>query len=110
LDFEELIWYSFDTIVDLLTDKKNPHEDSEIVKIVNDKLNKGTKKDKDHLITLEVVQTVGEKAFNTYRNANPKKRLEAIVKERDELKNLVIENKIKDYIKAWSGLKRDVQN
>lgn len=109
LDFEELIWYSFEQIVDLLTDKKNPHEDEEIVKIINDKLSKGTKKDKEHLVTLEVVQAVGEKAYNTYRNANPAKRLGAIAKERQDLKDLVIEDKIKEYVKAWSDLKRDVK-
>ena len=105
LDFEELIWYSFQTVIDLLTDKKNPRGDKEIVEIVNAKLSKGTAKDKKHLITSEVVTAIGEKAFNTYRNAKPAKRLEEIEKERKRLQELVIEDKIKEYVMAWTNLK-----
>lgn len=105
LDFEELIWYSFQAIVELLTDKKNPREDADIVKIVNDKLSKGTAKDRKHLINLQVVQTIGEKAYNTYRTAKPAQKLENIVKEREALKNLNVEDKVKDYINCWENLK-----
>lgn len=102
LDREELLWYSFQEVVSLLTDRKNPREDKDVVEIVNSKLSKGSKEDKAHLINIEIVKQIGEKAFNTYRTANPTKKLENIAKQRKLLKELVIEDKIAEYVQAWT--------
>ena len=102
LDKEELVWYSFQEVVALLTDRKNPREDEDIVEIINSKLSKGSKKDKAHLINIEIVKQIGEKAFNTYRTANPTKKLENIAKQRKQLQETVIEDKIDKYVKAWT--------
>lgn len=104
LDNEEIAWYNYRAIVDRLTDKKRDWSDKEIMEDINAKLLKGTAKDKKHLLRIEHVEWVGAKANNAIRNTKPEKKLEAIEKEKERYKNMVIEDQVKNFVDCWSNL------
>lgn len=104
LDKEEIVWYNFRAVVDLLIDKKAKHSDKEIVDLVNAKLDKGSKADKAHKISIEHVEFIGAKAYNTMRNSDPEDKLKKIEEERQKYKNMDIEKEIKAFVDCWQNL------
>lgn len=101
LDKEEIAWYNFRVVVDYLIDKKKDYSDKEIVQLVNEKLQKGSAKDKKHLISVEHVEWIGAKSFNTFRNAKPEDKLKQIEAEKQKLQAINIEDEIKSYVNCF---------
>lgn len=101
LDKEEIIWYNFRAVVDYLIDKKKDYTDKEIVQLINDKLQKGTAKDKKHLITIEHVEAISNKSFNTFRTTKPEDKLKQVDEERKKIKSISIEDEIKSFIDCF---------
>lgn len=98
LDFDEIMWYNFRAIADCLYDKKKKWADKEIAESINLKLSKGTKEDKAHLMKPEHAAKAAEKSLNTLRNADDRKELERIAKERKQYESFKTEDKIEHFL------------
>lgn len=98
LDFEEIMWYNFRAIADRLYDKKKKWTDKEIAEAVNIILSKGSAEDKKHLMKAEHATMAAQKSLNTLRNADDKKELEKIAKERKQYESFKVEDKIEHFL------------